>query len=47
MIVNNTSTAVGLMSHNARRLGEVADGARHILSYHQRSSGAESFWSTR
>ena len=37
-IINNhsqRSSALGYMSHNARRLGEVADRARHDLSYHK------------
>jgi len=41
-IVNNVrkgypkyTAAVGEMSHNARRLGEVADRVRHDLNYHK------------
>jgi len=37
-------TAVGHIAHNARRLGEVADGVRIDLNYHKRSEGAEYFW---
>jgi len=33
--ISKYPTAPGYMSYNARRLGEVADGARHDLSYHK------------
>jgi len=33
--ISQYTTALGHMAHNARRLGEVADGVRRSLYYHR------------